>query len=330
MPTDSNTDDALRDLRKTFEGLDRTINESPDVWLKLVRDKLYTMFRAPLKEEYRREAFKWVASLCMSIGDFSWLCPGDKWTDEEAKIFSFITRLSINEILILLPFIHRHLTCGEEVDREEGKVMARSADESEYDAFGDHLVILESAIKSLVKDQNEHEVTGGNNDLTDCIEPSELKNLLERLKEAIAEICDYLEVVHRYWSQLVAQMDSEKFTAFEGALRIMSVWLSEDPGSFEEQCERFVIDLIVKSLLLQDRPTLQDLLILALHSICSQNEVLIQTLKRTPYESALQNYLDYVQKEQDNNNEKSERRHHGKKFKLRCGLVKDLMTLTQH
>lgn len=321
------TNECLKDLRKMFEGSHLTMDEDPSVWLKLVRDKLYSMFRSPLKEEYNREAFKWVASLCMSIGDFTWMCSDDVWTKEEAKMFSCIVRLSMNELHILLPIIQRHLTYGDKPELEDGKVMARSANSTEYDAFGDHLVILESAIKSLVKGQDDE--GDGKNPLADCIDNQELKSLLERLKEIISEICDYLEVVHRYWLQLTDQMNTEKFSSAEGALRIMSVWLSEEPLGFETQCERFLIDLIIKNLLLLDRPTQDDLLILALHSVCTQNNKLLQNLKNNPkHKEALQKYLDYVQQEKikSNNTSCNNDKRIEKVFKLRCGLVKDLLT----
>lgn len=323
----SNMDDeTTEDLKTLFGGIDGTINERPDVWLKSVRNKLYTMFKSPLKDEYQREAFKWVASLCISIGNFSWIPSEDKWTENEAKIYSLITRLSMSEILILLPLLQRDLTCGEEaeVDQEDGKVMARSANKSEYDAFGDHLVILESTIISLVENQD----AAGRSALSECIPRDEFNSLLERLKELMSEICDYLENCQRYWDRLIEKPDSDKFLAFEGCMRVISLWLSEDSASFQPQCKRYLIDLLIRNLSLSGGKIDKDINMTALHSICTQNDELLEALEQNPnHKEALQNYLVHVQKERDEGNAASRRSE--KKFKLRCGLVKDLMSMMQ-
>lgn len=315
------------ELSKIFENSQATFNENPSRWLGLVRDKLFNMFRSPMKEEYSHEAFRWVSQLCISIGDFSWVTTANKWTHDETKIFSCIARLSLSEIQILLPLMQRHLTLGDEPELEGGKIIDRSANHDDYDKLGTHLVIVESIIKSLVKDQvdNDDEDSAGDtqelNPVTDSMTPDELKNLLERLKETMISICEYLELVHRHWQDIIHIRDSEKFSSAQAAIRIISVWLSEDPGGFEPQCKRFLIDLMIKNLLLDDNRSRDDLTILALHSICAESDELVRSCKEvSAIDDALEKYLRYVQTEQG----KSEDRRTQKIFKLRCGLVKDL------
>lgn len=313
--TSSNSDPLLDTYLST------TTDEDPAEWLHSIRDKLYSMFCSPMKEEYTHEAFKWVSHLCISVGDFSWISPNGSWNTNEVRIFTCIAHLSLTEIHILLPLIQRHLTSGEEPDLEDGKVLARSANLNDYDKFGNHLVILESVIKSLVKGQTDECV----NDLADKIKGSELKNLLERLKEALALICEYLELVHSSWFDLTKDQTSEKFSSAEAALRITCVWLSEDPCGFEPQCKRFLIDLIIKHLLI-DGSSKNDLLVLALHSVCTDSEDMMSSLKETTeHEAALEKYLAYVQAER---RKSSGDRRNQKIFKLRCGLVKDLISQT--
>lgn len=300
-----------------FEGI--TVDEDPSKWLQSIRDRLYSMFCSPMKEDYTHEAFKWVSHLCMSIGDFSWISTKGNWTAQEVKIFSCIVRLSMSEIQILLPIIQRTLTCGENPEFEDGKVLARSANSSDYDKFGDHLVILESAIKTLVKDQTEDEI----NELAGAIKGPELKSLLEQLKETLTLIIEYLELVHQHWDELSKHRASEKLSSAEAGLRITCVWLSEDPCGFENQCTKFLIDIIIKNLLMGG-PSKHDLLILALHAICTGSKEMMMTLRGcTDYRKALEVYLGYVQREQKRS--ASDRRAQ-KVFKLRCGLVKDLMS----
>lgn len=296
-----------------------TENEDPIRWLQPIRDKLYSMFCSPMKEDYTHEAFKWVAQLCMSIGDFSWISPSGNWTVDEIKIFSCIVRLSMTEINILLPVIQRTLAHGDEPDCEDGKVLARSANSDDYDKFGDHLVILESVIKTLVKDETE----GKTNAIVNAIKGVELKNLLERLKEAITLISEYLDLVHQHWDELIKHPTSERLSSAEAALRIICVWLSEDPCGLENECTRFLIDLIIKHLI-KGGPSKNDLLILALHSICTSSEEMMTAMRKcSDHRQAMDLYLDYVQKEQKRSI--GDRRSQ-KIFKLRCGLVKDLMS----
>lgn len=296
------------------------MDEDPNEWLQPTRDRLYSMFCSPMKEDYTHEAFKWVSHLCMSIGDFSWISSKDDWTAKEVKIFSCIVRLSLSEIQIIIPVIQRTLTCGEDPECENGKVLARSANSSDYDRFGHHLVILESVIKTLVKNQTDDKI----NNLADAIKGPELKSLLERLKETVTLIIEYLELVHQHWNELIKDTSNEKFSSAEAGLRITCVWLSEDPCGFENQCTKFLIDLIIKNLLMGG-PSKHDLFILALHAICTSCEEMLMTLKDcSDHQKALEIYLDYVQKELRMS--ASDRRAQ-KVFKLRCGLVKDLLSL---
>lgn len=321
------TNEEEEELRKLFQDTQATFDEDPAKWLVPFRDKLFSMFRSPMKEEYSHEAFRWVAQLSLSIGDFSWMTTGDKWTQSEAKIFSFIARLSLAEIQILLPLIQRHVTCGDEPDIEEGKLLARSANQDDYDKFGTHLVILECIIKTLVSDQAEDDEDNkqGLNPVTDAIHSDELKNLLERLKETMSLICDHLELVHRHWQELVENTDSEKFSSVQGTIRIISVWLSEDPGSFKLQCKRFLIDLMIKNFMLDITSNRNDFTILALHSLCADSDELLESFRATPkLKEVLEKYLKYVEKEQ----RKSDDHRSQKIFKLRCGLVRDLARLS--
>ena len=326
----------FEELKLLFGDADKTFDEKPDVWMKLVRDKLYSMLRSPLKQEYTSEAFKWISSLCISVGDLSWLCKDNQWTGEDVEIFTCIVRLSLNEIQITLPLIKRHLTYGDEIESEEGKVLARSANPEDYDSFGSHLIIIESAIRSLVADVDRDEDDDDDESdserkstLSDCMKPGQLKGLLGHLKDCVTEICDYLELVNRSWSELNKETaEAAKVSAFEGSLRLICVWLIEYPTSFEDQCKNFLIDLMLKNL--DSKQIRNDLLISALHSICTNNDELMKKLRENKrHRIALQGYLDYVQiKLRDDNNEfskGSQSRRKQKMFKLRCGLVRDLL-----
>lgn len=319
----------IEDVKKLFEGdSDTLLSETPDELLESTRRKLYTMFCSPMEEEYIHEAFEWIAHLCMAVGDRFW-SSGDGWTEEDAKIFSCIARLSMTEIYILIPLVQRHITSDDQEESEDGKILARSANSSDYNKFGNHLVILESVIKCLLDGQRLDEekkdtLRFSKNLLTDFLRGDELKTLLDRLRDAMNSICEYLEQVHIHWQELIEIRDSEKFACAEAALRIMTVWLSDDPESFEPQCKRFVIELLINNLLLVDRPSKDDLLILALHSICTQNEDLLRVLKGIPkHEEALEKYLNFVQREQAKITGFDKREK--KLFKLRCGLIKDLL-----
>lgn len=318
------------ELSRLFANSQPTRDEEPRIWIKLVRDKLFSMLCSPMKTDFSNEAFKWVAHLCLSIGDLSWLSVEDKsWTKNEAKMFSCIAQLSMNEIHILVPLIKRHLTCGDASEIEDDKIVERSANSSDYDSFGNHLIILESVIKSLIVDQpednsSELDVTP----LTDMIETQVMTSLLDRLKRSIEEICDYLELVHRHWQELTSDVSTEKFNSAEAALRIMCVWLSEEPNGFEPQCKRFLLDLIIKSLLLRNRPSNSDLSMMALHSLCIQNDELLGTLKSIPEQArALEIYLEDIEYARHKQNKGDKKTKAKKAFRLRYGLVEDLQAL---
>lgn len=314
-------------------GRETTDDLPAQVWLKELRDKIYDMFRMPLMEDYGDEVFKWISALCMCKRRFTWLCSSDhhEWSQEETKIFSCISRMSINELHILLPHLSQHLTCGDQVEIEEGKVMSRPANECEYDKFGVHLLILEETIQSLVHGQDDDEPkqnSPSSKMLTHLIEPKELKSLLERLKEVVSELIDHLELVHRYWPRLIENLDSRQFQAAQGVLRVVSVWLAEDIGSFQPQCKRFLIDLMTKNLLLCPQlsdTTNLDLIVMSLHSICLGEHEMDASLKQAPsFRAALQKYIDYAQQERQKD-EASKKKRTVKEFKLRCALVKDLI-----
>lgn len=313
------------ELRKLFENSQLTQDEDPRVWIKPIRDKLFSMLCSPMKTDFSNEAFKWIAHLCLSIGDLSWLSVEEEaWTKNEAKIFTCLAQLSMNEIHILIPLIKRHLTCGDDPEVEDGKVVDRSATSSDYDMFGNHLVILESVIKTLIVDQDtddELDVTP----LSDVIENSALSNLLDCLKRSMQEICNYLELVHRYWQELISDVDSEKFTSAIAALRIMCVWLSEEPNGFTSHCEKFIIDLITRSLLLKDGPSNHDFSILALHSLCIQNDELMKVLRENPSQKqALEIYLEDIEYERYRLKKGDKKTKVKKAFRLKYGLVEDL------
>lgn len=316
----SDEEDLQKHLNDLFIAAESTTNVDSQVWLTSIRDKLFTMLCSPMKEEYSSEAFKWVSQLCIAIGDLSWLSSENSWTSKEWQMFACISRLSMTELSILLPTIERHLSTGEEPDIEEGKVLARSATSEDYDKFGDHLIIIESVIKILVKYQSEDEkeTVKPENSLTS----QQMHDLLNNLKETMTLICDYLELVNSRWKTLQTDTDNQRMTSAVASLRIMSFWLSEEPFAFETQCKRFMIDLMLKSLMISDESTPKDLIVTALHSICTCCPDLLAELRRQPgHKEALEKYLKYVEKERDNSSSKNSR----KMFKLRCGLVRDLM-----
>lgn len=313
------------DLLEIFEGSSsKTVNHSGE-WFAPIRDKLYTMFCSPMREEYTNEAFEWVSQLCLSLGDFSWIFVEKECSRDEVKMFSCIASLSLNEIHILLPLVQRHLTDGDEPDIEDGKVLARSANDDDYNKFGIHLIIVESLIKTLVKDQysNEKDDTV-NNKLIDAMRGEELVNLLDRLKEVILLISDYLKLVHQHWVRISDNQETEKFLSADGALRLVSVWLSEEPLSLENQCKEFLIDLMIKNLIVSTNSTKSDLLVLALHSIVTSSELLECVSNETEnYKKSLEAYLKDVQSKQPKG--VRNKRRGNKEFNLKASLVKDLL-----
>lgn len=319
MAESKSPNEVFEELKELLEKQTST-DEDPTRLLVLLREKLYEMVRIPLKDEYNAEVFNWVAQLCLSVGDLSWISPDGSWTQHEARIFSCITRLSLNELQIILPLVTRHLTCGDEPEIDDGKVMARSANTEDYERFGNHLIIIESTIKSLLKHQDEDSEDNG---LTRAMSPRELQSLLERLKETLALVFEYLELVHQRWNHLMGRKlsDSSKFEAAQGALRLMSVWLSEEPQTFD--CGKYMIDLLVKNLMLTDRPTKDDLAITALHAVCVSDRKMFDLLHEIPDSSeVLDRYLKLAESEKKS---KQGERRAEKVFKLRLGLIKDLL-----
>lgn len=310
-----------------FKDAGPTTDVHPSVWIKTMRDKLFTMFCSPLKDDYFQEAFKWVAQLCMTLDDFSWIVPDGQWTPKTCQIFSCIVKLSMNEIQILMPMIERHLTVGNEPELEGGKILARSANSADYDKLGSHLIIMESAIKSLIKNMPDEETARSeklpSKCLTDVLDNKELQGLLEQLMCTMTLILNYLELVHRYWSRIIEQKESEMYSCAEATIRIVCVWLSEDSDSFQPQCRRFIIDLIINSL--SSDNSQHDIYLLALHSVCTNDQESLAKLRsNATYRHALEKYLQHIQKERKNSKVNETRRI--KMFKLRCGLVKDLLS----
>lgn len=327
---ETSSSESIDELKKLFENQSNTTNEDSTIWLTSVRNKLYSMFCSPMKEDYIHEAFKWVSHLCMSMNDFSWISPSGNWLEHECRIFSCVSLLSMTELQILMPTIQRRLTCGDEPEIEDGKILARSATSEDYNRLGYHLVIIESIIKALVKDQEFNEDEEDQRErstvtLASSLKSSDLNNVLDKLKETMTVICDYLESVHRHWRSLIDHhRDDNTILSCEGSLRIMCVWLSEDPQGFESQCKRFLIDLLIKNLLLKERLNNYDLLIVALHAVCVYDDEMLDVMRRNPeYKVALEEYLKYVDNEK---NRYGTDRRKQKFFKLRCGLVKDLMS----
>lgn len=307
----------FEEFRKSFQGSQRRTTDSGE-WMKTMRDNLYQMLTSPMKQEYTNEAFKWIANLCMTLDDFSWISDTNQWLTGEIKIFSCISRLSLNELTILLPLIQRHLTCGDAVEEEDGKVLARSANKTEYDMFGVHLVILENVIKCLIKSQDE------SNSLAEKMSANGLKSLLDHLKETVDLLCEYLELVHTHWQQLCDEPQSQRSQVAEAALRVICAWMSEEPVGLKAQCKRYLIDLMLKNLLTNHRSLNEDLIILALHSICTNHTELMDKLHATQEcRTGLERYLSHVESEQKKSTTSKRQQ---KMFKLRVGLIKDLIT----
>lgn len=316
------------DLKRLFEDVKLTKDVDSKIWMEQVRDKLYTMFCSHLNDEYINEAFKWAAELCMLTGDFTWISPNESWTPSEIKIFSCIVGRSLIELNALFPLFNRHINHGDEPKKDDrDKIIERSANPDDYDLFGYHLVLLESVIKTLVKwqsieDDKEDGIGGDTISIFDNFDKNKLHYVLDRLREVMILVGEYLETVHSHWQSLIQQQDSLKFAATEGALRVMSVWLSEDP-CFQPQKRDLIMDLMIKNLLLDGRPLDKDIIVLAIHSVCTQDEESHLVFRRAAnHKEALEKYLEYTEEERKKSKNYSRSR---KKFLFRCGLVKDLM-----
>lgn len=307
----------LKDVQDSGEDL-----ESTKDWLIPLRDKLYTMFCSPMKEDYMREAFRWASRICSVWGGLDWISPDDNWsTDEEVKMFLCIARSSLAEMHILIPLLERNITHGDEPEVEDGKIIEKSADSEDYEAFGDHLIIIENVVRSLVGTLDYED--DSTNNLIDSFNNNDLKNLLEHLKEAISLIVGYLEIAHKHWQDITHSLSDKRYSSIIGAIRIVCVWLSEDVGSFGAECELFLIDLFIKILLIDENDG-KDGIVMVLHLICTDNEQMIETLlKSQRYKEALDKYLGYVANQQESNHTNERRKN--KLYKLRCGMVKDLV-----
>lgn len=253
----------------------------------------------------------------------SWISPDGCWTDEEIKTFGCIARLSSNEITILLPLIERHIGSDDRPDEEQ--ISDPSATLTEYDNFGHQLVIIEGVTKCLIVDGKN----GQENTLIQSMGSDKLVNLLENLKEIMTRLCEYLEGVHKHWESFSSRPnDSPEFNSALGTLRLVSLWLCEDLNTFESQCKRFLIDLMIKVILCKVG-NLADCLVTAIHAIHIQNENLKDVIQSHPnVEQALETYLEFVKQQytKSENLGGPNAKHGEKRFKLRCGLVKDLMS----
>lgn len=318
-------------LRELFRDYDSRNLENPEDGLLSIRDKLFTILCSPMKDSFSLEAFKWICQLTLATNGFAWISPNSKWSDEkEIRIFLCVTRLSLTEIQLLLPLLKRHITYGDEPEIDQGKVVARSANSQDYDKFGNHLIMLEHVIQTLVQGE-EYEDMGDNkaNRLTKEMKKDDLRNLLRHLKETLSMIVDYLEVGDSSWSSLNHDYEDEKFSSVVGSLKLVSTWLADDPCGFQDECKRFLIGLLIKHLLL-DNCQRDDIFIVALHSVCMQDQMIDSLKGLTGFEDALQGYLDQVNKDQNDDPMISSHKRRSKIYKLRCGLVRDLLDAVDH
>lgn len=330
MSTLSEKEQYLNEIKGLFEHVEaRETNDDPTRWILLIRDKLYIMFRSPLKDSYSDEAFKWVGQLCASFDGFGWISPDGQWSSDEAKIFTCIAMHTIVGIQILIPPIQRHLTCGPDLVYEDDKVMEKSATPEDYEKFGTLALILEHTLKTLISDDHCDHDRDRENDIENrlllSLTDNDRRSILCRLKGAFNSICDYLEIVHKYWIDIKDKPSCDMFSAAMCALRLLSYWLSEDPTAYHSQSKRFLIDLIIKTMNIEG-PNF-DLLMVALHSVCTQDSSMIEALKKSrDHQEAIEKYLGHV-KQQELGQDKSAP---SKIFKLRCGLIKDLMIAIGH
>lgn len=327
--SESRCNSELEELKTLFANYKATTDEQPLKWIQPIRDKLFVMLQNPLKDDYRSEVFRWIAHLTMTFGDLNWINIEDEWTPERIKMFLCVVKLSMGEIQIILPLVQRHLRDGDAVELEDGKVVSRPANSEDYDQFGNFLVILEGAVKTLVKNQElDESPPGTKKQLPDIISISELSSLLSELKSTMDTILEYLELVNRQIKTIPSTRDDVKFLCAEAALRITCVWLSEDPSSFHDQCNRYLFSLLLKYLLMDHRSSENDIIILALHSVCTSYPGLKRKLhSMADCQQALDKYLTFVQSEKSvEKTSAAGQKRQDKKYKLRCGLIKDLIS----
>lgn len=310
----------IADIQKSKDKLGSTND-----WLDPLKEKLYTMLCSPMKDDYMREAFNWISQLCFLYDGFEWISPDGQWAkDDEMKMFLCIARSSLSELQILIPLLERRLICGEEPEVEDGVVVAKSANSEDYDTFGAHLLIIENVIQCLVATTNfDEDDDSDSNQLTENMKSDDLKNLLEHLKETLSSVIEYLELVNDNWDKLTKSHDDKSYTSIIASLRITCIWLSEDIGSFQEECERFLICLFVK-ILKSDEGDIKDSIVTVLHRMCTDDAKLLNILRNCPgYREALIDYRTYVTRLPDF--PRHSKKQESKLNKLRFGLVDDLL-----
>lgn len=254
----------------------------PDSWIGPMRDKILTMFKSPLKDEYRLELFKATSSMCLCFPVFTWISQDSHWKKEEIDMFSLLARLTLNEIQILIPLVERHILVGDDVAIENNKIVERSANHLEYDMLACCFVILENVIQTLVSERHPQ----GSN-LQDKIDIEQLSTLLVHLKEVMVKLVDYLHVVHKNWNNLVEPHTNEKqYSCAQATIRIAAVWCSEEPIAFVCESQQYMIDLFVLCLgdslsKTQVLSNLSHLILLALHALCMDNDDLLHCLRES-------------------------------------------------
>lgn len=234
------------------------------------------------------DIYKWIASCCLESGNSDCLSIGN-----DVTMFSLVARTSLNELNLVLPLMTRHITHGEEVEMENGKILARPANKEDYENFATHLIIVENVIQSLIAKDIE---------IFD-----KLDSLLEQLQDTIRQIMLFLEEAYKNWDTLEKE-NSDRFNASRAALRLASVWFSESNGIYEEECKRFFIELLIKNLDLNNELPNPNLYLLALHSICAENDDMLRhLLKVENWQQILESHLNI------------------KSCESRRGLVQDLL-----
>lgn len=321
--------ESIDELKKIFTGYSSKNLDKPSDVLIAIRDKLFTILCSPMKDDFAHEAYKWVTQLTMMFGDFSWISPYGRWeAEDEIKIFLCVTRLSLTEVELLVPLVERHFLFGDEPEIEDGKMIMRSANTVDYDKFGNHLVIIENLIKALVKDDKNDDDDCNRSDtnhLTSNMKSSDLTNLLDHLKRIITMILCTLERGFSRWNDIEKSYDNEQYAAFMGCVRLSAIWMANDPDGFVEQTNKFLIDLYVTSILVEADQNI-DILVVALHSLCTVESTLESIRKQSRLREAMEKYLDHVTSEYNQPaNSSQQLRRQTKIYKLRCGMVKDIL-----
>lgn len=329
--------DNLKDLENIFKNYPTQNLEHPEDGLSAIRDKLYTILCSPMKDEFTKEAFKWVAELTMITRNFSWICPDGLWNDtQEIKMFLCVARLSLAEIELVIPYLERRIILGEEPEIEDGKVMARSANSEDYDKFGHHLVIVENLIYTLVReirddctDEDDQDGHSKTNLLVDKMSQVDLTNLLKHLKTTMQAMLRYAEIAYQHWDKLNHRDENEQLSSILGSLRLIAIWLADDSCGFVDECKRFLIEFIL-TILRMDNCDNRDIYVTALHSICSEDDIIPSIKKQPQLRQSLQRYLEHVSHEyQQSPDSAKKQKKQSKMYKLRCGMVRDLLEIVE-